>query len=180
MNKDALFCDGTSSYVIPAEPDEYEKVKLKFRTAKDDADEVCILTKTGGFKMKKTDSRGEFDYYEIDWQLGNEPFSYSFEVKKDGETCYFNRCGVAKEIMDFYAFVIVPGFSTPDWAKGAVMYQIFVDRFFNGDESNDVEDWEYIYIGEPCQKVTDWDQLPQAMDIRRFYGGRESWISWIT
>ena len=51
MNKDALFCDGTSSYVIPAEPDEYEKVKLKFRTAKDDADEVCILTKTGGYKM---------------------------------------------------------------------------------------------------------------------------------
>lgn len=171
MNKDALFCDGTSSYVIPAEPDEYEKVKLKFRTAKDDADEVCILTKTGGYKMKKTDSRGEFDYYEIDWQLGKDPFSYSFGVKKDGETCYYNRCGVAKEIVDFYAFVIVPGFSTPDWAKGAVMYQIFVDRFCNGDKSNDVEDWEYIYIGEPCQKVTDWDQLPQAMDIRRFYGG---------
>ena len=171
MNKDALFCDGTSSYVIPAEPDEYEKVKLKFRTAKDDADVVCILTKTGGYKMKKADSRGEFDYYEIDWQLGKDPFSYSFEVKKDGETCYFNRCGVSKEIGDFYAFVIVPGFSTPDWAKGAVMYQIFVDRFCNGDESNDVEDWEYIYIGEPCQKVTDWDQLPQAMDIRRFYGG---------
>ena len=104
MNKDALFCDGTSSYVIPAEPDEYEKVKLKFRTAKDDADEVCILTKTGGYKMKKTDSRGEFDYYEIDWQLGKDPFSYSFGVKKDGETCYYNRCGVAKEIVDFYAF----------------------------------------------------------------------------
>ena len=56
MNKDALFCDGTSSYVIPAEPDEYEKVKLKFRTAKDDADEVCILTKTGGYKMCIRDS----------------------------------------------------------------------------------------------------------------------------
>lgn len=26
-------------------------------------------------------------------------------------------------------FVILPGFVTPAWAKGAVMYQIFVDRF---------------------------------------------------
>ncbi len=171
MNKDALFCDGTSSYVIPGEPNEYEKVKLRFRTAKDDIDEVCILTKTGGYKMQKSDSRGEFDYYDIEWQLGKDPFTYCFQVKKDGEICYFNRCGVAADIVDFYAFVIVPGFSTPDWAKGAVMYQIFVDRFCNGDESNDVEDWEYIYIGEPCQKVTDWDQPPQAMDIRRFYGG---------
>ena len=121
--------------------------------------------------MQKSDSRGEFDYYDIEWQLGKDPFTYCFQVKKDGEICYFNRCGVAADIVDFYAFVIVPGFSTPDWAKGAVMYQIFVDRFCNGDESNDVEDWEYIYIGEPCQKVTEWDQPPQAMDIRRFYGG---------
>lgn len=30
-------------------------------------------------------------------------------------------------------FVILPGFVTPAWAKGAVMYQIFVDRFCNGD-----------------------------------------------
>ncbi len=35
----------------------------------------------------------------------------------------------------------------PDWAKGAVMYQIFMDRFCNGDASNDVLDREYVYIG---------------------------------
>ena len=30
-----------------------------------------------------------------------------------------------------------PAFTTPDWAQGAVAYQIFPDRFFNGDPSND-------------------------------------------
>ena len=171
MNKDALFSDGTSSYVFPAEPKENERVKIRFRTAKDDVEEVRISTKIGGYKMKKVLSGDVFDYYEIEWQLSDEPFSYCFEIRNGDEVCYFNRCGVAREIVDFYAFVIVPGFSTPEWAKGAVMYQIFVDRFYNGDLSNDVEDWEYIYIGEPCQKVKDWNQLPQAMDIRRFYGG---------
>ena len=30
-----------------------------------------------------------------------------------------------------------PAFATPDWAKGAVVYQIFPDRFANGDPTND-------------------------------------------
>ncbi len=30
-----------------------------------------------------------------------------------------------------------PDFVTPAWARGAVVYQIFPDRFFNGDPSND-------------------------------------------
>ena len=43
---------------------------------------------------------------------------------------------------------------TPDWAKGAVMYQIFVDRFCNGDPTNNVLTDEYSYIGEHCEQVT--------------------------
>lgn len=171
MNRDALFSDGTSSYVNPAEPDKNELVKIRFRTAKDDVDEVRISTKSGEYNMQKSDSNGEFDYYEIEWQLGEVMFAYHFKVRKDGDFCYFNRCGVSKDIVDLYAFVIVPGFSTPEWAKGAVMYQIFVDRFYNGDSSNDVEDWEYIYIGAPSQRVKTWNKSPESMDIRRFYGG---------
>ena len=51
------------------------------------------------------------------------------------------------------------------------MYQIFVDRFYNGDPTNDVEDGEYIYIGAPCKKIKEWSQAPASMDIRNFYGG---------
>ena len=31
MKRDALFCDGTSSYVMPAEPKAGETVTLRFR-----------------------------------------------------------------------------------------------------------------------------------------------------
>lgn len=171
MNKDALFSDGTSGYVSPAQPAEYEKVTLRFRTARDDVDEVRVLLKTGKLAMRKAYSKGGFDYYETDYQLGEEPLRYSFEIVQGDEVCYYSRCGAVGEIKDFYDFVIVPGFSTPDWAKGAVMYQIFVDRFYNGDTSNDVEDNEYIYIGAPSRRVTDWNEPPQPMDVRRFYGG---------
>ena len=59
----------------------------------------------------------------------------------------------------YYDFDLAPGFSTPDWAKGAVMYQIYTDRFYNGDPGNDVETREYFYIGEYSSKVTDWEQI---------------------
>lgn len=171
MNQDALFSDGTSGYVDPAEPKQGEKVRIRFRTAKDDVDGVCIETKTGGYQMQKAYTWGVFDYYEAEVQLSDSLFSYWFEIRKQEEVCYYNRCGVSREIVDSYAFAIAPGFSTPDWAKGAVMYQIFVDRFCNGDKSNDVEDGEYIYIGEPSRKVKNWSQPPRPKDVHRFYGG---------
>lgn len=51
------------------------------------------------------------------------------------------------------------------------MYQIYTDRFFNGDKSNDVEDREYYYIGDYSAKVTDWEKYPASMGVREFYGG---------
>lgn len=171
MNTDALFSDGGQDYVIPAEPDINEKVTIRFRTAHNDVEEVSLLSGGKSYAMWKQSSKGEFDYYEIEIQLGTEPFRYTFEIKSGEDICFFNKYGVFDHIEAYYEFVIVPGFSTPEWAKGAVMYQIFVDRFCNGDPTNDVVDREYVYIGEPCAKVKDWKKPPEAMDIRNFYGG---------
>ena len=51
------------------------------------------------------------------------------------------------------------------------MYQIYPDRFANGDVSNDVKTNEYIYLKQKTEQVTDWSSLPAASDINRFYGG---------
>lgn len=110
MREAALFCDGTASYVYPAEPVENELVTLRFRTAKDDAKRVRLMTKVGGYDMEKEKSEGEFDYYQISWRLNEDPFRYCFEIQNNEEKCYYNRCGVSKEIVEFYNFVIVPGF----------------------------------------------------------------------
>ena len=173
MRRDALFCDGTSSYVMPVEPKAGETVTLRFRTAENDVADVILLVgeEKARYTMQKADSIENFDFWEIQWTLDEAPLVYCFEIQRGGEICYYNRCGVSDRIVDYYDFKIVPGFSTPDWAKGAVMYQIFVDRFYNGDPQNDVEDREYIYIGAPCEQVKDWGSMPATPDIRRFYGG---------
>ena len=171
MNKKALFCDGTSQYVNPSEPERNEEVTFRFRTAKDDAQHVCLVHEKIRYEMEKAQTGEVFDYYEIKRQMDEEPFRYYFEIRSGSEVCYYNRCGVSERVVPDYDYVVCPGFRTPKWAKGAVMYQIFTDRFCNGDPDNDVEDREYYYIGDYSRKVTDWNRYPATMDVREFYGG---------
>ena len=85
--------------------------------------------------------------------MGETPLRYDFEAVKGSEVCHYNRLGVLETGGMDAPFVITPGFHVPEWAKGALMYQIFVDRFNNGDPTNDVLGDEYVYIGFPVTKV---------------------------
>ena len=171
MNREALFSDGTVNYVVPPDPYPNASVTIYFRTEKNDVEEVYLVAGRERYLMKKAETRENFDYYAYLVMLDTQVFSYCFEIKAGDEVCYYHKCGAADAPVECYNFEIMPGFSTPDWAKGAVMYQIFVDRFRNGDKTNDVEDREYIYIGEPSRKIRDWNCPPSNPDIRNFYGG---------
>lgn len=169
--KRALYSDTTENYVTPAEPAPYTKVKIRFRSKRSNIDRVFLICKGQRYLMFKVFSDAQFDYYEVKLQLDNEKITYYFEVQAGAIICYYDYRGVAKRPDEHYNFVIIPGFETPDWAKGAVMYQIYVDRFCNGDPSNDVLTGEYQYIGEKTHRVEDWYQYPASMDVRNFYGG---------
>ena len=171
FRKRALFSDTTKNYVIPQEPAPYDEVTIRFRSAKNNIDRVYFVCKRQKELMLLETSDEDFDYYAVKVQLENELLSYYFEIKSGKIECCYDMRGAVKETEEFFHFQIIPGFHTPNWAKGAVMYQIFVDRFYNGDPTNDVQTKEYCYVGEPVQKIEDWNSYPESMDIRRFYGG---------
>ena len=171
FNKRAVFSDETENYRTPFEPEPGDVVNVRIRTKKNNVDLVYLVYEDKKKVMDLADSRDGFDYYEANIPLGTETVRYYFEIYTGKLNCYYNRMGVVREIDPHYSFGIVPGFKTPEWAKGAVMYQIFVDRFCNGDMSNDVVTGEYCYIDEHVQRVEDWYRWPQSMDVRDFYGG---------
>lgn len=171
FNIKALFSDGTSEYRIPSEPMAFETVTIKFRTAKENTDLVYLVMGEQKKKMEISASDRLFDYYQCNIELEEHPVEYYFEIHSGKVICYYHQKGASKEVQDNYNFVIQPGFKTPEWAKGAVFYQIFVDRFCNGDPNNDVKDREYMYIGEGTTEVTNWNKYPAAMGVREFYGG---------
>lgn len=171
LDERALFTDETCYYRKPAEPQPGEQVTFRFRTGRDNVDQVLMHWNGQVISLNVASKDEMFDYYECSVRIGTEFIHYYFEIVKDGKSCFYNKKGVLWNQEDFYNFRIMPGFTTPDWAKGAVMYQIFVERFYNGDPTNDVVDREYIYIKESVKKVKDWGKYPAAMGVREFYGG---------
>ena len=171
FNKRAVFSDETENYRTPAEPEAGDTVNVRIRTKKNNVDFIFLVYDDVRQPMEWVESKDGFDYYGANVKLGDETIRYYFEIISGKIHCYYTQIGVTREIDEHYCFGIVPGFKTPDWAKGAVMYQIFVDRFRNGDPSNDVVTGEYTYIDEHVKKVEDWNRPPQAMDVRDFYGG---------
>lgn len=171
FNRKALFSDTTEEFVTPAEPNPYSEVTIRFRAELNNIDRVFLVHKSTKYLMLKESSDEYFDFFSCQMEVENEEFSYYFEVEAGKISCIYDIRGVTKEAAAEYNFRILPGFKTPDWAKGAVMYQIYVDRFYNGDPTNDVLTDEYEYIGEKTVRVADWNQYPAAMDVREFYGG---------
>ena len=139
FNKKAVFSDMTKDYVRPAQPAPYSTVQIRIRAAHNNVDRIILICKDNRYQMYKGEQIGEFDYYEYTLELDNEQISYYFEIFAGAVECFYDQRGVVKQQDAQYFFKVIPGFDTPDWAKGAVMYQIFVDRFCNGDKSNDVK-----------------------------------------
>ena len=74
---------------------------------------------------------GEYTYY---FAVSN---GASVAVYGDDDGYY--GTGVVSELTNVKPYDLVvykAGFETPDWMKNAVIYQIFPDRFFDGDKSN--------------------------------------------
>jgi len=167
----ALFHDDSPDYIRPYEPAKFTEVTIRFRTAASNVDYVYININGEQQLMEKAETIGDFDYYEYSYFLSDELVMYYFEVYSGKVKCVFNVLGVDKLVNSDFSFKLRPGYKTPDWIKGAVMYQIYVDRFYNGDSSNDVETGEYFYIGDKTVKVEDWNKYPATMGVREFYGG---------
>lgn len=171
LNLQALFSDGTRYYRTPEEPKAGEKVTIRFRTQRNNVDSVYLIHGDERFRMEVTKTQKDFDFYSVEITMTKEIYQYSFEISFGFLKYYYNTRGISTQPIDEHFFTIYPGFQTPEWARGAVMYQIYVDRFYNGDKTNDVETGEYFYIGDQSVQVTDWNKLPATMGVREFYGG---------
>lgn len=171
INIDAIFSDESENYRTPVSPEFNEEVFVRIRTGKEDVDKITVCYEGDSYPMKVIKSEGYFDYYEGSFKCGDKKGSYYFKIDKRERAYYYNKQGLVKEINSDYNFTVIPGFKTPDWAKGAVMYQIYVDRFYNGDKTNDVVDNEYAYLGVTSKAIKNWDAPVELLDVCNFYGG---------
>lgn len=171
INQAAIFSDGTENFVSPAQPETYSTVTIRCRVGNEGVETVKAIVNGAVYEMHREKETSKFEYYTTSIPLQKEAVTYYFEIQRGTEVVRYNRQGCVDNINPYFNFCILPGYQSPDWAKGAVMYQIFVDRFYNGNKGNDVVDDEYTYIGEHVTQVFDWNKMPASMGVREFYGG---------
>ncbi len=115
-------------------------------------------------------------FYEAELPIfiADDKLSYYFIVVKGGKTFYYSKAGCKKTVPPFFhRFIIIPSLDAPSWITDATCYQIFPDRFCNGDPSNDVMDGEYEFDGALVQAKA-FDSIPEEFDKARcldFYNG---------
>ncbi|MFC4425575.1 alpha-amylase family glycosyl hydrolase [Deinococcus navajonensis] len=111
-------------------------------------------------------------WFEATLPLHDRRVRYAWQLKLPGDHLNLTALGLHHSRRGFRSwFQYLPGHVAPEWAWRSVFYQIFPDRFRNGDPDNDVQTGEYIYEGRPVEHVA-WDHPVDAHgDIHGHYGG---------
>ena len=124
----------------------------------------------------RTGTKGAYDIFEA-----------TFSIPKTGLYFYFFRIYTPQgsfrlfkqgddtnmEAGDLWQVSCVPGdFHTPDWAKGAIIYQIFPDRFYKVGKPDLTGKLEPYTVHENWYEDVQWRPTPEGVVLNNdFYGG---------
>lgn len=155
-----LFHDQGPLFDNHVEPTSAQAVTLTFRTFKGDITSATIKYYDSGDSSFHTvamnwvsnDATGTFDYWQGTIPASASEKYYRFKITDGSATAWYNAAGITSSEPSSGDFFIIPNFTTPAWMKNGVMYQIFPDRFYNGDTSNDVQTGQYCYKGHCTEK----------------------------
>ncbi|GEM45614.1 maltodextrin glucosidase [Deinococcus cellulosilyticus NBRC 106333 = KACC 11606] len=104
-------------------------------------------------------------------RLPRSNLHYRFRFLVQGKVWWYNQSGVSSTSPAFHTDFKHTEQAPPEWVHGRVFYQIFVDRFKNGNPALSVREGEYLYEGHPV-KARRWEDSPtREHGAREFYGG---------
>ena len=150
-------------------------IQFKTKAHVGDVEEIFLWKNGEKIPMQLVSEDGSFAYYQKEIQLQNEDetFPYCY-IYKDGKKEFYLVDGLISEKMDkdnlfIYSKENVEPFFTPDWVKTGVIYQIFMDRFRNGNAKNDQDFSEWYYEGinippKPGEKFKKYTQFFHLVD----------------
>jgi alpha-glucosidase len=122
--------------------------------------------------MQPAAAGGACRWWQIDLPLRMLRTGYRFLLRTAAGALWYNGLGChAHYPTDANDFKLLAGHHGPGWVRDAVFYQIFPDRFADGDPANNVADGAYRYRGRPVV-ARPWGARPsRAHGEIEFFGG---------
>lgn len=165
--------DGSELYVSNLYPAFNETVEIRLRVPKSaPLKEVALRTEPDGeqnFAPMIPYQEDELSiWYKADLFMRNRRMFYRFVLLTEEVTWYYNGQGISlSESLDLFDFKLLADFRPLPWVHKSVFYQIFPDRFYNGDPSVNPEHGKVVTFpgrdnlthSYPIH-VHDWDDTP--------------------
>ncbi|MBO5130065.1 MAG: alpha-glycosidase [Oscillospiraceae bacterium] len=177
---ESVHSDGTEEFVSNPSPKLFEMVQVRIRMYEDaPVKHVLLRSNPNGEEhyeeMQVVKIEHGLKYYEAPLRISENRMPYQFYLVCEDVVYFYTQNGITTYVPDLtYDFVLLADYVQPEWVKDAVFYQIFPERFCNGDPSNDVRDGEYARDGHPTIRMKSWDDpclTYQEGFCLDFYGG---------
>lgn len=177
--EDSIFSEGTEMFLNIRNPGIGDEINIRLRAFADSPiKNVYLRYSRNGLEkidqMSRGKSDGKFIYYSIKIIVNQPLIKYHFIICTDEKGYFYNQAGLFEYVInEDKDFKIVADFQEPAWTEDAIFYQIYVDRFFNGNKYNDIQTGDYRYRGFAATKM-EWDEKPGSHDKYKgidFYGG---------
>ena len=179
-----LFCSRDPRYKNPTgtlTPGEDCRLRLDIPASCQTREVSCQFEQENGrpaFSAALALSRteGPYEIYEGSFQIP-EPglLFYYFRITTANESFSLFRQGddTNMETGDRWQVSCIPAdFVTPDWAKGAVMYQIFPDRFFKSGDPDLTGKLQPYTVHRNWHEEVSWQPTPEGLVLNNdFFGG---------
>jgi len=177
---ESVHSDGTAAFVSNPSPKLFEEVTIRLRMYEDaPVKHVILRSMPNGMErlddMHVAKTENGFVYYEATLKMNERRIQYHFYLVCEHIVYFYTQREITTYLPDHtYDFVLLADYVQPEWVKKAVFYQIFPERFCNGDPSNDVRNGEYTQNGHPTIQMESWD-LPalryEQAHCLDFFGG---------
>ena len=141
----------------------------------------CCLRRDDGqweqaVPMLPDETRGDYEIFSGSFALPAEGlYFYDFRIYKPHDSFRLLKTGnqTNMEDGDLWQVSCIPkAFTTPDWAKGAVIYQIFPDRFCKCGDCDLRDKLQPYTIHADWQEEVRWQPTAQGLVLNNdFYGG---------
>lgn len=170
--------DGSEKYVSKLYPRLGETVRLRLRAARGaPIRRVVLRAFPDGEQALVAMQPGPDDpaarWWEIDLTITEPLTHYRFIIDAADGIWHYTAAGPSAWVpLDHTDFRILADYDAPSWPTSSVFYQIFPDRFANGDPATDPRPEEYEYRGNRPTTYP-WGALPPADQLFPlvFYGG---------
>lgn len=177
---ESVHSDGTAEFVSNPAPKLAETVMIRIRMYEDaPVKHVLLRTIPNGAErfseMRISKRERGLVYYEAEMTMSENRMQYQFYLVCEDIVYFYTQKEITTYIPDHtYDFVLLADYVQPSWVKDAVFYQIFPERFCNGDPTNDVQDGEYQQDGWPTIRMKSWEDKALTYEEGHcldFYGG---------